>query len=110
VPTRLLAKRGSRGVAGKLRVRMSGRKAIDYRLSFPRRRSHATTLLAGAGRPQVRISGGRITVSGLPSATAGIRLRLRARAMLRTPRAKLRALVQSDGGSRLLRHGIGTRR
>jgi hypothetical protein len=110
VPAGLLAMRGWRGVAGKLRVRMSGRKAIDYRLSFPRRKAHATTLLAGAGRPQVRVSGGRITVSGLPKGTAGIRLRLRARGMLRTPRAKLRALVQSDGGSRRLAQRLGTKR
>jgi hypothetical protein len=110
VPARLLAKRGSRGVAGKLRERFNGRKSINYRLSFPRHRTRATTLLAGAGRPRVRVSGGRITVSGLPAGTAGIRLRLRARGMLRTPRAKLRALIQSDAGSRRLAQRLGRRR
>jgi hypothetical protein len=110
VPARLLAKRGTRGVAGKLRVRFHGQKAVNYRLSFPRHASKATTLLAGAGRPQVRVSGGRITVSGLPTGAAGIRLRLRGRGMLRTPRAKLRAVVESDAGTRRLAQRLGRRR
>jgi hypothetical protein len=110
VPVRLLARRGERGVAGKLRVRVPGRGARNYRLSFPRRRGRATTLLAGAGRPQVRVTGGRIVVSGLPAGVGGIRLRLRARGMLATPRTTLRAVIESDAGSRRLTQRLGKRR
>jgi hypothetical protein len=102
VPTRLLAKRGTRGVAGKLRVRVAGRKSMNFRLSFPRGKTRTTMLLTGAGRPRVKVSGGRITISGLPRGTGGIRLRLRARGMLRTPRATLRAQVRTARSGRRL--------
>jgi len=105
VPARMLAKRGTRGVAGKLRVRLAGRRALNFRLSFPRGR--ATTMLAGAGRPRVQVRGSRIVVSGLPVGTGGIRLRLKARGMLATPRVTLRARVESLAVSRTLKQRLG---
>jgi hypothetical protein len=109
VPRRLLTARGSRGAAGKLRVRIAGKRALNYRLRFPRTNGRAAPLLAGAGRPRVEVSGNDVTVSGLPAATAGIRLRLRARGMLATPRVSLSALVQSEAASRRLTQRLGRR-
>jgi hypothetical protein len=108
MPARLLATRSARGRAGAIRLGASGRKPMNFRLSFPKRPSARMTLLAPPGAPKVTVSRGRVTVTGLPDRTGIVQLKLHGRPMLKTPRALLRALLQTgDGGSHRLTQRFG---
>jgi hypothetical protein len=109
MPAGLLAARSARrGWAGAIRLGVSGQKPMNWRLSFPERPFVRMTLLARAGAPTVTVSRGKVTVSGLPDGTGIVQLKLRGRPMLKTPRARLRALLQTgDGASRRLTQRFG---
>jgi len=111
MPSKLLAARSARGSAGALRICASGRKPMGWRLTFPKRVSGRMALLASTGAPQVTVTRGRVTVTGLPDGTGIVQLKLRGRPMLKTPRALLRAVLQTgDGAQRRLTQRFGRKR
>jgi hypothetical protein len=84
---------------------------MDWRLTFPKRVSGRMALLASTGAPQVTVTRGRVTVTGLPDGTGIVQLKLRGRPMLKTPRALLRAVLQTgDGAQRRLTQRFGRKR
>ncbi len=108
MPRNLLVARSTRGSAGAIRIGASGRKPMTWRLTFPKRRSARMALLARAGAPNVTVQRGRVTVTGLPDGTGIVQLKLRGRPMLKTPRALLRAVLQTgDGATRRLTQRFG---
>jgi hypothetical protein len=104
MPARLLATRRARGWAGAIRLGVSGQRPMNWRLVFPRVRAAAATtvLIAAAGGPTVTVGRRTVTVTGLPPRTGIVQLKLRGRAMTRTPRAVLQALLHTDAGTRRL--------
>jgi hypothetical protein len=103
VPARLLAPSRARGWAGAIRLGVSGQRPMNWRLVFPRVRAGAARVLsAGAGAPAVTLGRRTVTVTGLPARTGIVQLKLRGRAMKWTPRAVLRAILRTDGGTRRL--------
>jgi hypothetical protein len=112
VPARLLAPRRARGLAGGIRLGVSGQRPMNWRLVFPRVRAAGghKVLVAGAGAPTVTMGRRTVTVTGLPPRTGIVQLKLRGRAMARTPRAVLRALLHTDAGTRRLTQRFSGRR
>jgi hypothetical protein len=56
------------------------------------------------------VKGGTVTVSGLPANTGIVELKLKGRGMKKTPKATLRATLQTDGGGRSLKQKLGSKR
>jgi hypothetical protein len=109
-PAKLLAAKGAKGSAGLLKLVSAGQPARNLKLTFPKKKSRVTSLIAAAGGPQVTVKGGTVTVSGLPSGTGIVQLRLKGRGIKKTPKATLRASFQTDSGSRALKQKLGVKR
>jgi hypothetical protein len=107
VPHKLLAARSARGWAGAIRLGVSGRTPMNFRLAFPEQPSPRMTLLAPAGAPKVTVGPRSVTVTGLPEGTGIVQLKLRGRPMAATPRAVLRAVLRTAAGSHRLTQRFG---
>jgi hypothetical protein len=110
VPARLLAAGSARGSAGAIRLGVTGRPPLNWRLAFPDQRRPGMALQAAAGAPLVTVGRRSVTVSGLPAGTGIVQLKLRSRPMLATPHAILRALVRTDDGNHRLTQRFGRKR
>lgn len=115
VPRKLVAVPAKlRGSAGLLKLAAAGERPVSFPLSFPKSKKRTKTsrmvLLAGAGRPQVVVSGGKVTLTGLPPNTGIAQVRLARRGMKKTPRSTLRARLSLDSGQKGLSQRLGVKR